>query len=93
MSASLCLHKINDVRLKSYSPGVSNCLTLSIVGGGANMEISLFGLPRLRALAIAEAIGDEATAVFEGRGSVKLTDYLETRQIFEAMEEDHDGVP
>jgi hypothetical protein len=88
MPASLCLHSVNDVRLKSYSPGISNCLTLSIVGGDANVEISLFGLSRHRALAIATAIGDDVTVVYEGRGSVKLDDYLETRQVFEALEEE-----
>lgn len=92
-SVGISMHHVNEVRVKSYYPKNSNSIEISFRGGDGEIDITIYGLPRERAATIINALGDEKSIVYDVGGSIPLSEYLETKEVFEAMEEDHDGVP
>jgi hypothetical protein len=85
-AAYISLHKVRQVRARSIFPCNSAALTIVLSGDDGEVEICIFGLPEDRALHIANVLGDDDTIVFEGTTSTTMKLYLETKDVFEALE-------
>ena len=86
-AAYMSLHGLSQVRVHSFYPSNSAALTIKTKGSGGDAELTLYGLPEDRAIQIVVALGDENTIVYhDGGGHIKLREYLETKDVFEALE-------
>lgn len=85
-AVNINLHKVRQVRARSFFPSNSAALTIRLSGDDGEVEICVFGLPEDRALCIANFLGDDDTIVFEGTTSTTMKLYLETKDVFEALE-------
>lgn len=85
-AVNMSLHRVRKVRARSFFPSNSAALTIGLSGDDGDVEICIFGLPEDRALYIANVLGDENTIVFEGDTSTTMKLYLETKELFEALE-------
>ena len=86
-AADITMYGVSQMRVRFFNPRNSAALTVSLKSDEGDVEITIFGLPEDRATHIAAALGDDGTIVFcEGRTKMPLHLYLETKDVFEALE-------
>ena len=95
MTASLSVHEVEGIVVRSYYPGNSHSVCLGFPRNDSREEVQtdLYGMSEERALAFLVAMSEvagatEMTSVYTGNGTITLQEYLTERAVHQALEAD-----
>lgn len=93
MTASLSVHGVDGIVVRSYYPGNSHslCLGFPRKEGREEVQIDLFSMDEERALAFLVAMSTvtgatEMTSIYTENGTITLQEYMTERAVHKALE-------
>ncbi len=83
----MSMHNVSNMRVGTWYPGNSNCLTFEIESDGETVRLNVFGLGDDRADSIVRVMGDEATRVYADGVHVPLAEFITVKDTYRKLEE------